>query len=151
LGVSYGLPSPRRANLINGFGKCVISGDSPSIGGILMHQWDCNSVKDIKRASWSWNEVSLGSRDRHICNGEGMCVATEGNGNYGGHQVAYYHLDEEGQRFQLDDSLAHPGFFVIENDYGKCLSVPENKDRNGAQIFVSDCNPIEAGQRWKWI
>ena len=38
-------------------------------------------------------------------------------------------------------SLAHPGFYVIKNDYGMCLSVHENKDRNGAPVFVSDSNP----------
>jgi len=99
---------------------------------------------------WNWNELSLGSRDRHICNGHGMCVATPFNSANNGLQIAFYHKDENAQRFDLDDSPSHPGFYTIKNDYGKCLSVKGNTNKTGAQIWTNYCNPSKAGQRWKW-
>ena len=99
---------------------------------------------------WSWNDVTLGSRDRHICNGHEMCVATPADSADNALQIAYYHSDEHAQRFNLLDSVAHPGFYIIKNDHGKCLSVRGNTNQIGAQIWSNDCNPSEAGQRWKW-
>ena len=139
-GVAYGIASPRRANLVNGFGKCL-NGDS-------LQQSDCDPNENTML--WSWNEVSLGSRDRHICNGHGKCVATPYNSDETALQITYDHLDEHAQRFYLLDSLAHPGFYIIQNDYGKCLSVKGNTNETGAEIWVNHCNPSEAGQHWKW-
>ena len=138
--VAYGIASPRRANLINGFGKCLNGGS--------LQQSDCDPNENTML--WSWNEVSLGSKDRHICNGHGMCVATPFNSADNSIQITYYHGDEQGQRFYLLDSLAHPGFHVIKNDHGKCLSVKGNRNEIGAEIWVNDCNSSEGGQRWKW-
>jgi len=94
--------------------------------------------------------VSLGSRDRHICNGHGMCVATPYNSADNSLQIAYFHYDEHAQRFNLFDSLTHPGFYDIKNDHEKCLSVQGNTNQNGAQIWSNECNPSEEGQLWKW-
>ena len=80
--------------------------------------------------SWSWNEASLGSGDRHLRNKLGKCL------------VSYPHIrsdpylikidpgintrrdppyvrqdapaDKEGQRFYLLDLLTYPGFFIIK-------------------------------------
>ncbi len=64
LGVTYGIASPRRANLINGFGKCV-NVDPLTHSGLGLQQSNCDP--NDKTMLWSWNEVSLGSKDRHIC------------------------------------------------------------------------------------
>lgn len=146
-GVSYGIPSPRRANLINDLGKCL-SVDPHNYGGLGLQQSDCDPSN--KTMLWSWNEVSLGSRDRHLCNGDGMCVATPYNSVANSLLIVYYFHDEHAQRFYLFDLLAHPGFYVIRNDHGKCLSVLEKTNRTKAPIWAIDCNPMEAGQRWKW-
>ena len=132
---------------MNGFEKCL-NVDPLIHDGLGLQQSDCNS-KEITML-WSWNEVSLGSRDRHICNGRGRCIATPFNSADNALQIVYYHLGEHAQRFNLLDLLAHPGFYVIKNDYGKCLSVNGNTNQTGAQIWTRDCNPLEAGQRWKW-
>ena len=94
--------------------------------------------------------MSLGSRDRHICNGHGKCVATPYNSADNALQIAYAHWDEHAQKFNLLDLSARPGFFVIKNDFGKCISVKGNTNQTGAQIWSNDCNPSEAGQLWKW-
>ena len=141
----HGIPSPRRANLINGLGKCLNVNPKNQND---VQQSNCNP--NDKTMLWSWNEVSLSSRDRHICNGHGKCVATPNNYANNALQIATFHYDQHGQRFNLLDSLAYPGFFVIKNDHGKCLSVQGNTNQTGAQIWSNDCNPSEAGQRWKW-
>jgi len=92
----------------------------------------------------------LGSRDRHICDADGFCAATPGNSVLSKPLVAFYHKNEDAQKFTFVDLLAHPGFYVIKNDHRKCLAVKGNTNQNGAEIWADDCNPIEAGQRWKW-
>ena len=99
---------------------------------------------------FSWNQVSLGSKDRHLCHGKGFCAASSGNVKESIHLSTWYPLDEHGQRFLFSYLLAYPGFYEIKNDHGKCLSVNENTNQSGAQIWVNDCNSSEEGQRWKW-
>ena len=144
MGISHGIPPPRRANLINGFGKCF----STPGHDYYLYQWNCNPSND--EMLWSWNQVSLGSKDRHICNGKGLCVASHSNVNWSIHLLVYHHSDEHGQRFSFADSPTHSGFYVIKNDHGKCLSVKGNTTLTGAQIWAEVCNPLEVGQRWKW-
>jgi len=141
------MASPRRANLINGFGKCV-NVDPQSHVGVGLRQSDCDSNDNTML--WSWNEVSLGSRDRHICNGHGVCVSSPYNSADNTIQITYHHVDENGQKFYLDDSLSHPEFHIIKNDHGKCLSVKGDTNQTGAEIWANDCNPSEMGQHWKW-
>ena len=136
--------SPKRANLINGFRKCV-GEDSRDA---YLYQFNCDPLND--RMLWSWNQESLGSRDRHLCNGNDSCAASPGNTYDSIHLVSWYRSDESGQRFHQVDSQSHLGFFVIKNDHGKCLSVNENTNKTGAQIWVNDCNSSEAGQHWTW-
>ncbi len=146
LSTSHGIPidTPLRANLINGFGKCV--GEDALRPD--MYQWDCDP-SNIKML-WSWNQVSLGSNDRHLCNGGGFCAASNANFDGSIHLLVFYHLNEQGQRFSFVDSPTHPGFYAIRNDYGKCLSVEGNTNKTKAPVWVHDCNSSEAGQRWKW-
>jgi len=147
------VPSPRALKrLINGLGKCAFVDSSREMNtvGNVMHQWDCNPTKG-EAMLWSWNKTSLGSSDRRICNGMGLCISSNANAAWSNHLLVWDHVDEQGQRFSFENSLSYPGFYVIKNDHGKCLSVPENKDRNGAEIWASDCNPSEADQRWKWL
>ncbi len=150
--ISYGISSPRRANLINGHGKCLNSGDRPGYNnihfGIHLHQWDCDP--SVHTMLWSWNQNTLGGKERHICDGSGYCVASPGNVNWSNRLVAFFPTNERGQKFTFVDSPIHPGFYVIKNDYGKCLSVEGNANKTGAKIWANDCNPSEAGQRWKW-
>jgi len=113
--------------------------------GINLHQWDCNTT--IHTMLWAWNQSTLGSRDRHICDGGKYCAASPSNVNWNHYLIAYYYTDQEGQRFTFLDSLTYPGFYIIKNDHGKCLSVPANTKRTGAEIWVDDFNPSKAGQR----
>jgi len=138
------ISTPRRANLINGLGKCLCHDNDN-----YLYQCDCDPSHN--GMLWSWNQVSLNSRDRHICDFIGKCVASPGNTYFEYQLIRHHHLDEEGQRFNFVDSLTHPGFYIIKNDHGKCLSVKGNTNRIGAEVLASDCNPLEAGQRWKWI
>ena len=136
---------------MNGFGKCLAIGEPPNFNtGRYLHQLDCSPSNETML--WSWNQVSLGSQGRHICNPKGRCVASLSNIEWDTHLLSFYHLNEQAQMFYFSDSLAHPGFYVIQNDYGRCLSVNGNTNQTGAQIWVRDCkNPSEAGQRWKWL
>ena len=79
-----------------------------------------------------------------------IVFASTPNVAYSIHLLGYYHKNEQGQKFTFVDSLTHPGFYVIKNDHGKCLSVKGNTNQTGAEIWADDCNPSEAGQRWKW-
>ncbi len=146
------IPSAPKAKLINGLGKCASVDPNKEMNtvGIRMHQIDCNTTNN-EAMLWSWNETSMGSRDRHICNGMGQCAASGSNEYRNNHLITWDYYDEHGQRFSLVESKTFPGFYTIKNDHGKCLSVPENKDRDGAEIWVSDCNHSEAGQLWKWL
>ncbi len=132
----HGIPSPRRANLINALGKCLNVNPKNQND---VQQSNCNP--NDKTMLWSWNEASLASRDRHICNGHGMCLAIPFNTANNELLIVYYHFL---------DLLAYPGFYIIKNDFGKCISVHDKTNRNGAEIWTNDCNPKEAGQRWKW-
>ena len=149
------------ANLINGYGKGFnVYWDQPGAGWSLI-QWDTRG-SNSKGNVWSWNEASLGSGDRHLCNGFGKCVASwktdvlENNGTLNWDQMGWVLLkqwdysDEENQRFYFLDSLTHPGFYVIKDEFGKCIGVPENADKNGSEIRTCYCNSSEAGQRWQW-
>ncbi len=111
---------------------------------------------------WSYNETSLGSGDRHLCDNLGKCVTSkktnvlENNGTLNWEQMGWAHLkllnysDVEDQRFYFIDSLTYPGFYVIKDEFGKCISVPEKMDRDGAEIWATNCNASEAGQLWQW-
>jgi len=140
------------ANLINGLGKCINSGDKPGhhdiMKGIFLYQLDCD--KTVDTMLWSWNQSILGSRDRHICDGDGFCITTAGDSNGNHHLIVYYHSNGHAQKFSFVNSTTHPGFYVIKNDHGKCLSVKGSTNQTGAEIWADDCNPSEAGQRWKW-
>ena len=142
----------KNANLINGLGKCLNSGNNPGhhniMHNIFLHQWDCDP--SVHTLLWSWNQTSLGSKDRHLCDRSEFCIETRYNGNWSDHLNVYYHQNLESQRFTFVDSLTHPGFYAIKNDYGKCLSVKGNTNQNGSEIWANECNPSEAGQRWKW-
>ena len=144
-----GNPSPRMANLINYLGKCVaMIGNFHNIGHNLI-QWDCNQHE--KGQLWSWNETSLSSGDRHLCNGHGKCAASRENSPSNVDLIQWDHVDEEGQRYHFVESLSRPGFYLIKNDHGKCLSsAPENKKDNKIIIYTNDCNSSEGGQNWKW-
>jgi len=149
----HGIPSPaRRANLINGLGKCLNSGGRPGYNnirsGINLRQWDCDP--SVQTMLYSWNQSTLGSSDRHICDGSGYCITTPGNVNWSHPLIAFIHRNLTSQRFTFVDSLTLPGFYVIKNEHGKCLSVKGNTNQTGAQIWAATCNPSEAGQRWKW-
>ena len=150
--ISYGISSPRRANLINGHGKCLNSGDRPGYNnihfGIHLHQWDCDP--SVHTMLWSWNQSTLGSRDRHICDGSKYCVTTPGNVKWSHYLIAFNHGNQKSQKFTFIDSLTHPGFYVIKNDHGKCISVQGNTNKTRAQIWAGDCNPLKTGQRWTW-
>jgi len=148
-----GNPSPaRRANLINSLGKCLNSGNHPGHNninaGINLRQWDCDP--SVNTMLYSWNQSNLGSKDRHICDGSGYCVNTPGNKNWSHPLTAFYHKNQTSQKFTFIDSLTHPGFYTIKNDYGKCISVKGNTNKTRAQIWADICNPSEAGQLWKW-
>ena len=138
----------RRAKLINGLGKCaaIYKKDKKTD---WMRQWDCDLKKD-KAMLWSWNETTLGSKDRHICNGLHQCVASLSNVDWSNHLIVWKHSNAEGQRFNFVGSRTHPGFYAVKNDHGMCLSVKGNTNRNGAEIWADECKSSEAGQRWKW-
>jgi len=149
----HAITTSRRANLINGLGKCLNSGDRPGYNniyyGIDLHQWDCNP--SVHTMLWSWNQFSLGSSDRHICDGSGYCVATPGDLDEIVPLIAFNHGNKKGQRFTFVDLLTQrPGFYIIKNDHGMCLSVEGNTNKTGAQIWADRCNPLKAGQLWKW-
>jgi len=147
-GAMNGNPSPRMANLINYLGKCVAMIGNFHIIGHNLIKWDCNQHE--KGQLWSWNETSLSSGDRHLCNGHGKCAASPGNSPSNANVIQWDHSNEEGQRYQFVDSSAHPGFYLIKNDHGKCLSVLENMKDNGINLYTNNCNSSEGGQNWKW-
>ncbi len=146
-GILNGNP-PRKANLVNDLGKCAAIDLDSSSNGAGMIQWDCNSHQ--KRMQWSWNETSLGSGDRHLCNGHGKCAASPHNSPSNRSLVQWDHINQEGQRFHFVDSPSQPGFYLIRNDHGKCLSVAKFKTNNGASISTNVCDSSEKGQNWKW-
>ena len=126
---------------MNGFGKCA-----SAIGGWGMEQLDCDRKKDEsesdrKKMLWSWNETSLGSMDKHLCNYYHRCVACDKFAAEG----------TPSQKFNFVDSKTHPGFYSIMNEHsGKCLAVKGNTNEFGAEIWVDNCKSSDAGQRWKW-
>jgi len=140
--VTHSTPFPNRGNLINSLGKCV------RVDSTYVYQFDCDQSNN--GMLWSWNQISFGSSDRHICNAHGKCLASVDNRNWSMHLIAFTHRNEQGQKFNFVDSSDHPGFYIIKNDHGKCLSVNGNTNKNGAHIWVNDCNPSEMGQHWKW-
>ena len=140
---------PRLANLINGLGKCAAIPSDYSMNGFPIIQWDCNHGQ--KGMLWSWNATSLGSGNRHLCNGHGKCAASPHNSPSNGVLIQWDHVDQEGQRYRFFESSSRPGFYLIKNDHGKCLSVVDgNKKGNGQHIGTNDCNSSEEGQNWKW-
>ena len=138
---------PRLANLINGLGKCAAIFRDSSKNGYQINQWDCN--QNEKGMLWSWNATSLGSGNRHLCNGHGKCAGSPGNSPFNEKLIQWDHGDEEGQRYHFFESSSRPGFYLIKNDHGKCLSVDGNKKGNGKSIRTNDCNSSEEGQNWK--
>jgi len=111
-----------------------------------MEQLDCDRKND-KRMLWSWNDNSLGSKYRHLCNGNHQCVVSNNNN---ARLIGQTHTAEETQMFNFTDSLVHPGFYLIKNEYGKCISVYGNTNQTRAEILTADCKSSEAGQNWKW-
>jgi len=161
--VKYGnlTPSPRMAKLINGYGKGFHVYEDTDEWGYKLHQWDTHASNSIANI-WSWNEASLGSGDRHLCNGFGKCVGSwkikvlANNGTLNWDQMGWELLKQwnyenvDRQRFHFHHSLTHLGFYVIKDEFGKCIGIPENTSRNGAEIRACYCNSSEVSQRWKW-
>lgn len=58
--------------------------------------------------------------------------------------------DMEGQRYNCLELPAYPGFFIIKDEFGKCVGIYGNTNRAAAKVRAIDCNPSEAGHRWKW-
>jgi len=154
-------PFPRMANLINGHGKGFnIYWDQPHPGWTLI-QWDTRGSYSEGNI-WSWNETSLGSEDRHLCNGFGKCATPsntnvlKSNGTLSWDEMGWAVLkqmdpsDEASQRFYFLNSLTHPGFYVIKDEFEKCVGIPNDSDKNGAEIRALYCNPSDASQRWQW-
>ena len=138
------------ARLVNDLGRCLTLNYDTDRNGNLLQQGDCKPTS--KWLLWSWNNVSLGSGDKHLCNGHGKCASVRVNNSPGPDMFQWDYLDgAEGQRFDfLESKLARPGFYLIKNINGKCISVPGNSDRNGAKVYGRDCNASEPGQNWKW-
>ena len=59
-------------------------------------------------------------------------------------------MDKKGQRFNFVKVPHHPGFFLIKDEFGTCVSIYGNTDRLMAEVRALDYNPSEAGQHWKW-
>ena len=116
--------------------------------GYRLIQWTCKP--NIKGMLWSWNEITLGSKDQHLCNAHGKCAATPNNSNSTVALIQWEHNGQESQKYFFVDLLDHPGFYLIRNEHGKCVGVPENTGRSGAEIHARDCNVNETGQQWKW-
>ena len=129
---------------MHGNGKCMGAyGDADSDGyGVI--PWDCVPEKG---QLWSWNDDSLGSGNRHICNGHRKCLGSPENTPKSSRLIQWESLDEGGQKFNLNKSETHPEFYVIQNDHGKCLGVMGDNDDI---IGVIDCNSSDGYQRWKW-
>lgn len=138
--------SPRMGYLINGFGKGIFPYGGSSLSGYYLHQGQADYT------SWSWNEVSLGSGDRHLCNNYGKCATSYRRVRPGepSYIIQEDPKDIEGQRFYFLELVSHPGFFIIKEEFGKCLGIDGNTDRVMSGVRAIDCNPLEAGQRWKW-
>ena len=115
------LPSPRMVSLINALGKCAAVDGNYNMSGMFLLQWDC--YPNQKGQIWSWNQASLGSADRHLCNGHGKCAASIYDSPLNGLIIQWDPLDQEGQRYYFIDSPIRPGFYLIKNDHGKCISV----------------------------
>jgi len=136
------------ANLMNALGKCAAVDGGSDWNSVRLIQWDC--YPNQKYQSWSWNQASLGSADRHLFNGFGKCAGSMSNSPLNGLLIQWYPVDEEGQRYYFIDSPNRPGFNLIKNDHGRCLSVFGNVIWGGTSIYVEDCNAALAGQNWKW-
>jgi len=102
---------------------------------------------------WSWNEASVGSGERHLCNQYKFCATSSrkdpSNPNET-HIKQKNYTDKEGQRFEFLDLPAYPGFFLIKDEFETCIGINENTVVYAASVRAVDCNPTEAGQRWKW-
>ena len=134
------------ANLVNSLGKCATVRENVNTNNYPLIQWDCNQHE--KGMLWSWNETSLGSGNRNLCNGHGKCAASPKNSPFNMVLIQWDKTDEAGHKFTFLGSSARPGFYLVKNDHGKCLDVAEN--HKGAAIGVSNCNDTKAGQLWKW-
>lgn len=67
-------------------------------------------------------------RSRKICSiKEDKCFGKQPNLEVGWMKPLDY-SDNESQRFYFCDSLTYPGFYIIKDEFGKCISVPENLD-----------------------
>ena len=139
---------PRMGRLVNGFGKGIFPYGGSKKSNFTLHQGDPNHTL------WSWHETSLGSGDRHLCNSLGKCATS-----YKIDPVRPRHppaikqddyTNKGDQRFDFLELPADPGFFIIKDEFGKCLAVNGNTDWVMSGIRPLDCKPSEAGQRWKW-
>lgn len=101
-------------------GKCLsASKDESHIIGNLLNSWNFGLPKNGHL--WSWNETTLGSGDRHLCNGHNKCVSSLNNKSGTNIDlVQSEHLNETSQRFTIFN-MATDGFFMIKNDDGKCI------------------------------
>jgi len=123
-------------------------GGKPSHGSMLL-QWKANAT------SWSWNEATVGSGDRHLCNEYNKCATSSRKDPSKPNETPRIrqknYTDEEGQRFNFLDLPAYPGFFLIKDEFETCVGIFGNRDSYSIGVGAIDCNPSEASQRWKWI
>ncbi len=148
-GISNKNSSARMGYLINGFGKGIFPYGGSDKSNYTLHQEQADFM------SWSWNESSLGSGDRHLCNSLGKCATSYNidpivpNGPSFIRQDDYY-MNKEAQKFYFVELPAYLGFFIIKDEFGQCVAIYGNTDRIMAEVRAMNCNPSEAGQRWKW-
>jgi len=130
--------------LMNLNGKCLAAPkDESHIIGNLLNSWNFGFPENGQL--WSWNETTLGSGDRHLCNGHNKCVSSLNKSGTSIDLVQSEHLNETSQRFTIFN-MATDGFFMIKNDYGKCIGL----EKNNRFAWAVDCKRYEKGQYWKW-
>lgn len=88
------------AHLINDLGQCFALSSEDSKNHRFIHQWNC--MPTTKGQLWCWNNVSLGSGNKHLSNAFGKCVSVRGNDSQNPDIFQWDYLDgAEGQRFDF--------------------------------------------------
>ena len=147
-GILYnGNRSARMGHLVNGFGKGIFPYVGSNKSGFTLHQGRADHT------SWSWNEPSIGSGDRHLCNHFGMCATSYKRGPKQKEPLCIKQenpADKLGQRFDFLELPDYPGFFIIKDDFGTCVAIHGNTNRAMSEIRAINCNSSQAGQCWRW-
>jgi hypothetical protein len=136
---------------VNANDKCVSSASNSANWGNLWNPLIAYSCNNEQGQIWSYTNIRQigGTTYGHLCNQWGPCIASPANSADNTVVIQWGYVDEAGQRFTIIPSSLISGYYLIKNQFGKCLAQGTVLTNI---IYAWDCgSQNQPGMLWKFV